>query len=88
MPSPGTHNIESFVDNNRKSNKGFKFGASHETYAKVYNKHLPEKKGWTEPGLYDIKSFVDHNNDSPKKIFFGSSRNSSLEKSRNTPGPG
>jgi hypothetical protein len=46
---------------NKSHSKGKTFGISHEAYNKVYNKALPEKKGWTEPGMYTIKSFVDLN---------------------------
>lgn len=70
-PSPGSHNIASFVEMNQKRGKGHTFGASNETYAKVYNEAAPENKGWTDPGLYNIKSFADNIKSGRKKIFFG-----------------
>lgn len=87
MPSPGSHNIQSFVEINQQKSKGYTFGASNEDYAKVYNKALPEKKGWTDPGLYNIKSFADNIQEGKRRIYFGSRNASSLEKN-NIPGPG
>lgn len=65
--------------------KGSSFGINHQFYQKVYNKCLPEAKGWTEPGIYNIKSFVEINKSDRKRMTFGAR----LEPSPNkAPGPG
>ena len=88
-PSPGSHNIASFVDKNQSHGKGYSFGASNEVYAKVYNEAAPEKKGWTDPGLYTIKSFADNVKSGRKRIFFGGRTHSRAEeRDEKLPGPG
>lgn len=61
MPSPDKYNLLSTFDQNKLHSKGSSFGINHQYYKKVYNKCLPETKGWTEPGCYNIKSFVEIN---------------------------
>ena len=89
MPGPGSHNLRSSFEANKSHRKGYTFGASNETYAKVYNKCLPEKKGWTDPGLYNINSFADNVKSGKKRIFFGEKIYEGTEKAElQSPGPG
>lgn len=89
MPGPGSHNLKSSFEANKAHRRGYTFGASNETYAKVYNACLPEKKGWTDPGLYKIESFADKVKSGKKKIFFGERCYEGVEKiDLQSPGPG
>lgn len=88
-PGPGAHKMRSSFESNKSDKKGFTFGASNQTYEKVYNECLPEKKGWTDPGMYNIASFADKVKTGKKKIFFGERCYSSQEKKEvRSPGPG
>lgn len=85
LPAPNNYELASSFEQNKNHNKGNSFGITHDHYKKVYNKCLPEKKGWTEPGLYNIRSFVDINKQDSKKLSFGARREFIPSK---TPGPG
>lgn len=81
--------MRSSFDSNRSAKKGFTFGASNKTYEKVFNRCLPENKGWTDPGLYNIESFADKVKSGKKRIYFGEKCHNSLERSHvKSPGPG
>lgn len=89
MPGPGQHNLKSSFETNKDHRRGYTFGASNDTYAKVYNECLPEKKGWTDPGLYKIDSFADKVKSGRKRIFFGEKCYEGVEKiNLQSPGPG